>query len=1253
MSRELPLVGVTISPDVQPNSVWYQRLFTKFTNAVAVAVTSAYNANVSPASNFVSIGQRTYSFKTRRGRTYELGRIESGEAQLEVDNSDGFFDPVNGNANIFRPVTITAAYPSTGNILNDSNLAKASFADAPTSTDTSRISVGQNDADFELGALSNWYAPYASGSANGPTVQSFVAPYAGTYCMALDGSSTAGVGALDIPVIPNKPITVSFYAKAGNASNSMYLYVHDGGWKGSVTPVLAGFQTSWSNISTSFARYSFTCTPTGSKITLQLQSQSTTIYVDNVQVEFASTASTFTTSGPTVRTLFNGFVERYPQTFQAPNRGQANLVATDAIASLSQVKMSNLYEQIVLGDDAPNLYYYPLSENAGSVVARNASPFAQSFMQPVSFNTGGFGFVAPTFGVTSAQTGVLGSATTGVDFSCQAAPTPFQVQGGTLQNTNVTDIVFDVGNSYTFSFWVRPQYIAASGLQDVLFGVNAVTGVPTVNMPFIIGIGNDGAFRVLTSGGTTPITTSAVTAGTWNFISLNVTRTNSTTYTFSCSLNGATATTGTWSNSDRIVVNNFVLSGPCAFTTTYTPASTTTIAHLSIHRGSITPSLYYASGKYAQATSSSAYEQTGTRFGNILSKFSGFKYLPYSTNLGKSQMQPLNTTDTSVVDYIQNIADTENGTWFVDGSGYVTFQDRWQREQKLVPSVIFGDGTGEIPYEGGDVVIDFDPTYIYNDVTIVRNGGLTITTQDTTSLADYYPRSISKTIYNGADTEASDAAYYLLSRYKDPHARPVSITLTPARNPSVFNSALGLEVGDYVRVNKRPLGATAISVDCFVERVEHEFNAQTADWITQVFLSPQIVSYWNLAALRATSNGGGAVNLPRVTKSANRSTGGIFELNDVALGTSLLVQYTNTASPPLTYVGVTRPSLCTDGSGYVNLSVQLVKAISSSTNLSDVTGVLGQSLSPDYTGSITLSSPLSSNGNSTIWMNGELMDATGTGSTLTITNRGRYGTTPRTHFSGETIYATSANSFPNPANGLVLSEFLGGSNVNANQLTRLPYVMGAYNAYDAASVLGSWNNTLYTNSFSTYSPPNTSVPSLLQYVFTLSPLVSKQSYPVNDLEIGQLLSIRQTGGSTLDTFAVAYASSLDSTTGAFNVNLYQLDNVSSALSLSTSMSIDATTITATTAFPNPCYAVWVDGEFMSVVSGAGTTTLTVVRGTPDAGAYPRLQASSRHTAGARIYAMPNAAGVGTFPIGAPVVEGATDTIITGTTRLGY
>jgi len=348
--------------------------------------------------------------------------------------------------------------------------------------------------------------------------------------------------------------------------------------------------------------------------------------------------------------------------------------------------------------------------------------------------------------------------------------------------------------------------------------------------------------------------------------------------------------------------------------------------------------------------------------------------------------------------------------------------------------------------------------------------------------------------------------------------------------------------------------------------------------------------------------------------------------------------------------------LTTDGSGYVNLRVQLIKAFSKNINLSDVTGVLASSFGIDYTGLIYLTANIATT-YSTLWLNGELMDVSGSGSTWTITARGKYGTLPRPHFAGETVYGLSAGLFPNPANGVVLTEVLTGSNLSANQLTRLPYATGDYTAYDVGSVLGSWTDTLYTPTWTWYDPPNTSFATYTnsQYVFYMNPLVSKQSYPVNDLAVGQLITAR-TGkdyGQFLTVFAVAAVSSPDSTTGVFSVNAYLLDTTALPLTLSSSIGIDTTTITATTAFPATCYTLWIDGEFMYVVSGAGTTSVTVVRGTPDVGAYPRLQASSRHNSGTSIYWTPWPSDVPTFDIGTPFVEGKTDTIIAGTTRLGY
>jgi len=1226
VTRDLPYVGVTLSEQIQPNSVWYKRLLTRGNN-----VSSAYS---NPTTNFTSIGQRTYAFRTRRGRTYELGRVEAGECNLTVDNSDSYFDPANNHSKLFRPLAITAAYPLTGNLLNDTNLAKPVSLDAPSSTANSCISVGSNDSNFDLGAISNWYT-----LTGGVSAYSGIS-HSGSYSMLI----SSGVSAfLDVPCVANKTVTYSIWVRTGSGTSTGSISIYSNSLIDSSTTATA---TTSFTANTTWTRYSVTAITSAPKITINVKSTASSLLVDDVQVEFGSSATTNTTTGPTVYELFSGFVERYPQTYQAPNRGEVTMVATDVIASLTQVTMPSLYETIVL-ESATNLYYYPLSEPAGSLEAYNQSPYNQSPLLPALYNASiDDGYASPVFGITTTQTSIPGGGTTGCDFSGQSSPLG-AFQGAYLTNNTINDIIFNVGDVYTFSFWANSR-TASNG--DPYFAINWASNANSTLPSFTVRQGASGSAQILTGGGSGTSTTSgSFPVNSWGFLSLAVTRTNSTTYTASLTVNGGSAAVATWTNSSQLVVENVIIGGNSSTPLSYNTANATTLAHLSIHRGAINASNFYAIGKYAQLTASTVAEQTGTRFANVVSTFSGFPYLPYATDLGKSQIQALNTNGFTVADYLQLIADTEGGVWYVDGSGYLTFKDRLNRQTSLVPKVIFGDATGEVAYEGKDITINYDPTYVLNSITIDRNGGATLSAQDSTSISEYYPRTYNKVLFNGSDAEAADAVYYLLSKYKEPSGRPDTITLTPVRNPAIWNTVLGLEIGDFVRLKKRPIGGTAITVDCFIERVEHHFDAQSADWVTTVTLSPALAQYWNLGALRATSNGAGSAGSIRLTKSSNRNTGGIVNVNDLKQGNSLIVQYTN--SSEVTYVGVTLPSQCTDASGYVVMSaVTIGQFTSGSQSITEARSHITQNFGIDTTGTLTLDSTPTSPSN-LYWLEGELITATAGTNTLTVTARGLYGTTPQAHFSGETLYAVdSATSLPNPANGIVVSEFLGNNTPYSNNLTRLPYAAGTYNGYDTASVLGSWNNTLASGTYNVINPSTSSYPSVLYYnQFTVNALTDFQNYPVNDLNVGQIITVQNSN----ELMVVVYIGSPDSTSGVWSMSAYSLvPKATYNYVLASDVSIDQTTITATTTFPSTIYGVWIGGEFMSVTAGAGTTTLTVVRGTPDLLAWGKL-GQSRHYAGDQVYILKQGGSSTTFNSGDAVIEGETATIVTGTTKLGY
>lgn len=1237
MARDLPLVGVSITPQVKPNSDWYL-------NSVAKSSVNTPTTNA-PKSMGTAIGGRTYSFTTRRGRTYELGRVESGEAQLSVDNSDGLFDPNNTTSTLYpnvvpyRPITINCAYPLTGNILNNNNLAPVIKSGSPATSADYRVSVSANDSNFELGTISNWRTSATSGT--GMFLQIVATPHTGTYAMALKGTTPNAV--LDVPVVPGKQVCVSLWYRMSGAGTTATMYVYDGS---NLNANSSLGNVSMPNTLTYTQKY-VTVTPQTDKICIYILPNNTTadVYIDDVQVEFGATPTTNVITGPTVYSLFHGFVERYPQTYQAPNRGQANMVATDALASISNVTMTSPYVAMVLQDSYPALYYYPLSEPSGSAGGYNAG---LSNQQPMTVTTYGTASTL-AFGDASAQTGIPGAGTTGVTTNTINSAGINKLNGTYLQTINVQDLPYSLTTGTTFSFWVK---MPAGVTNTRIFSLNDTNNTGKNSLG--VAVDGSGKLIIVDADGT------ALTAGlgssyssyipnTWMYVSL------STWYsagwfaylTTSTGTNNAGVTAIT---SPTVFNNNSVTS--FAIGAPVVSSVSSVIAHVNVQRGAaVQPNFntYYSVGSAGLSG-----ESTGTRFGDLISNYSGFKYLPYGADYGKDFMSTAITDGQNMFDVLQTTTDTEGGTWYVDADGFTVFKDRWNRLQKLLPSVTFGDGANETPYEGGDLVINYDPTFVINNVDVKRVGGANLTANDPTSTANYFTRSYTRTIQNQSDSTASDASYFLLSRYKDPHARPETIKLTPARNPAIWSQVLNLEIGDLVRVNKRPLtwtssGSTTanISIDCFVERVEHSFDAQSADWVTTVSLSPTIVYYWNLAAMRATTTGSAVSGSFVFTKSATTGAG-LNSARDIRPGQML--QYTISGT---TYVDVV------SGAPTETATTVTVPAIrvTTFTNATKPVGVVMQGFNPtltknipmDFTGTITsaLSDSSILNSYTTFLIDEELFTGSNTGTSLTLTARAQNSTLQTaqgsglttadtatySHFSGATVYGVLGTAGGNVPTGTVVTEFL------TNQLTQLPYSVPTYTNYDVTSVLGSWVGTLNTAGYT-----SSTTGSVTYNTLTLSALVDRDNYPASDIAVGQIFSI----GS--ENFGCVTTGVPSATTQTWTLSGYKITD--SGATLNSNTTPDQNTIPITGTPPASGTPILVGGEWMTVTGGA-TGSWAVTRGTPQSavwgvlGAYPHYQYD-------KVYTGVLAGLTGTYAVGQSVIEGYNVTTpIVGTARLGY
>lgn len=181
---------------------------------------------------------------------------------------------------------------------------------------------------------------------------------------------------------------------------------------------------------------------------------------------------------------------------------------------------------------------------------------------------------------------------------------------------------------------------------------------------------------------------------------------------------------------------------------------------------------------------------------------------------------------------------SDGGLFYVDGGSYLQYRSRYYSTNRPTKWV-FGDrpDLGEVPYLG-NVQWDYDATYVYNDVTASSGQGLTVTAADMVSQKQYGDRTLTRdtNITDSSGEATADVANWLLNKYRQPTWRLSTIVLDPASNPSIWPTALGVEVGDVVTVTRRPLGGPVMTGKFEVQAVGHGTAADS--WRVTLTLAP-------------------------------------------------------------------------------------------------------------------------------------------------------------------------------------------------------------------------------------------------------------------------------------------------------------------------------------------------------------------------------------------------------------------------------
>ena len=189
----------------------------------------------------------------------------------------------------------------------------------------------------------------------------------------------------------------------------------------------------------------------------------------------------------------------------------------------------------------------------------------------------------------------------------------------------------------------------------------------------------------------------------------------------------------------------------------------------------------------------------------------------------------------SVFDIVSEVLGYQDGLAFIDAASQV--QGRTPgRAYHQSPRAILGDGPGELPFEPGQNY-GFLRTFVYNDVEVSNatafidqlSSSLLVAVDDT-SAARYGARTLPVATRWADNSNAWHLAWWLLGRYAHPRMRVQTVTVSAVASNDVTSPAgrwafvAGVEIGDIVVINRRPLGQPAISVRCVVLQVETSFK---------------------------------------------------------------------------------------------------------------------------------------------------------------------------------------------------------------------------------------------------------------------------------------------------------------------------------------------------------------------------------------------------------------------------------------------
>ncbi len=236
-------------------------------------------------------------------------------------------------------------------------------------------------------------------------------------------------------------------------------------------------------------------------------------------------------------------------------------------------------------------------------------------------------------------------------------------------------------------------------------------------------------------------------------------------------------------------------------------------------------------------TGASAGQDTGTRINKILDTVSfptGMRSIDTGNSLTVNDPATLRTS----LSAIQNCEFAEQGAFFTRPSGDVEFKNRSSVIASAGIAPIAFNQTGGIPYT--NLKFAFDDKLIINTATITKVGGTAQTYQDATSVATYFPHSISVSdLVIDTDANALNIAKIYVATRSSTTIRIDEMTLDLFDTNVPTATILDLDYFDNVLITNIQPDSSTIVKNLQVQGISHDITPNS--WKTTVLTLEPIV----------------------------------------------------------------------------------------------------------------------------------------------------------------------------------------------------------------------------------------------------------------------------------------------------------------------------------------------------------------------------------------------------------------------------